>query len=124
MSIGVVAEEGKGNPYGFQDKSYSNIIEVVKTPIVWVPNTFHPHSEIAENQTFHPVLSYVSTEDYLFSVYDRWGLLVFKTTDMEGAWDGNVDGKPAAMGVYVYRVQYRLNNQKIEHKQGTVTLIR
>ncbi len=120
----VVAEEGKGNPYGFQDKSYSNIIEVVKTPIVWVPNTFHPHSEIAENQTFHPVLSYVSTEDYLFSVYDRWGLLVFKTTDMEGAWDGNVDGKPAAMGVYVYRVQYRLNNQKIEHKQGTVTLIR
>lgn len=120
----VVAVEGQGNPYGFQDKSYSNVVEVVKTPVVWVPNTFHPNSDIVENQTFHPVMSYVSTEDYMFSVYDRWGQLLFTTTDMNGAWDGTVGGKPAVMGVYVYRVQYRLNSQKVDHKQGTVTLIR
>lgn len=120
----VAAREGAGNKYGFADVSYSNTVKVVKTPIVWIPNTFRPHSEVVENQTFHPVTSYVSPEDYMFCIYDRWGQLLFQTTDKEAVWDGTSGGKPVEMGVYVYSLQYRLDDTKIEYMKGTVTLLR
>lgn len=124
FSYRVAAREGAGNKYGFADVSYSNTVRVVKTPIVWIPNTFRPNSEVEENRTFHPVISYVSPTDYMFCIYDRWGQLLFQTTNRYDAWDGTSGGKPVEMGVYVYSLQYRVNDDKVEYVKGTVTLLR
>jgi gliding motility-associated-like protein len=119
----VVANEDNTNIYGFQDKSYSNIVEIVKEAITYIPNMFSPNSQIAENKIFKPVNSYVDMEEYVFSIYDRWGSLIFSTNDIKAGWDGTVNGKPAAAGVYAYILIYRLDKKTMYKKQGHVTLI-
>ena len=120
----VSANEDNTNPYGFQDKSYSNIVEIMKEPITYIPNIFYPNSLIAENRVFKPVNSYVDAEEYVFSIYDRWGSLIFTTNDINAGWDGATNGKPAELGVYAYILTYRLDKKTMFKKQGHVTLIR
>ncbi|MBX9449100.1 MAG: gliding motility-associated C-terminal domain-containing protein [Taibaiella sp.] len=59
-----------------------------------------------------------------FEVYDRWGVKVFETSDIEEGWDGRYDGKTQPMGVYVYIIEGSLPTGDKVHLQGNVTLIR
>lgn len=58
-----------------------------------------------------------------FSVYDRWGTMIFFTTDKTKGWDGNIKGVLAAQGLYIYHVKGSTDNQPVFLK-GTITLIR
>jgi len=120
----VSANEDNTNIYGFQDKSFSNIVEISKEAITYIPNTFCPASQIEANRIFKPINSYVDVQEYVFSIYDRWGSLIFITNDINAGWDGTVNGSPAASGVYSYKLTYRLDKKNIFKKQGLVTLIR
>ena len=119
----VVANEDYTNPYGFQDRSFSNIVELSKSPQSYIPNAFTPNGDEL-NEVFRPVLTYVDAEEYAFSIFDRWGNLIFYTNNITLGWDGTIDGKPAAAGIYQYMLTYRLNETKMYKKQGHVTLIR
>ena len=59
-----------------------------------------------------------------FKIYNRWGNLVFETTNVEEGWDGTYKGTPQPMGVYVYQIDAVTNSGKRFTKQGNVTLIR
>jgi gliding motility-associated-like protein len=120
----VCAIEGTGNIYGFEDKSYSNVVEITKEPMSYIPNIFCPNSDIEANRIFKPVHSYVDAEEYAFSIFDRWGSLVFRTHDITAGWDGTTDGKIAMAGVYTYTITYRIDEKNIFNKQGRVTLVR
>lgn len=120
----VTANENNTNRYGFQDKSYSNIVEISKEPITYIPNAFSPNSAIEANRVFKPVNSYVDVQEYIFSIYDRWGSVIFSTNDINAGWDGTVNGNHAAAGVYAYYLSYRLDEKTVFKKQGHVTLIR
>jgi len=120
----VAAAEDYTNPYGFRDQSFSNWIELTKSPQSFIPNAFYPSSTIEVNRVFKPVLTYVNTEEYVFAIFDRWGNQIFYTNDISLGWDGTINGKPAATGVYQYALTYRLNETKMYKKQGHVTLIR
>jgi hypothetical protein len=63
--------------------------------------------------------------DLRFSVYNRWGQLVFTTRDWRAKWDGKINGITQATGVYVWMLEYthRDTGQKMFQK-GTTTLIR
>ena len=120
----VSANEDNSNIYGFQDKSYSNIVEIVKEPTSYIPNLFSPSSDIPENRIFKPVHSYVDAEEYVFCIYDRWGSLIFQTRDITVGWDGSINGQVAMAGVYTYIITYRIDAKNMFKKQGIVTLIR
>lgn len=72
-------------------------------PRVFVPNTFTPNSDGA-NDFFAPVNYQVIGVE--LAVFDRWGEVVFLTKDPNGAWDGSIGGKPAPIGVYTWRYIY------------------
>jgi len=59
-----------------------------------------------------------------FSIYDRWGQQVFYTTDVTNEWDGKVNGKPAAVGVYVWEADGFCAQGKRFKRSGNITLIR
>ena len=120
----VSANEDNTNKFGFQDKSYSNIVEISKEAITYIPNMFFPASQIEANRVFKPVNSYVDADEYVFSIYDRWGSIIFSTNDINAGWDGTVNGKPAAAGVYVYTLTYRLDKKNFYKTHGRVTLVR
>lgn len=59
-----------------------------------------------------------------FSVYNRWGVKVFETNDINVGWDGTFNGKDQPSGVYVYTIEaYSYKGNKLV-KNGNVTLIR
>ena len=55
---------------------------------------------------------------------DRWGNLVFNSTDPQKGWDGTIKGLQASSGVFVWQCTYKLQGEKQGFQKGTVTLIR
>jgi gliding motility-associated-like protein len=95
-------------------------------PIVYIPNTFSPNGD-GINDLFKISTSDSELDDYLFSVYNRWGELMFETTDPTQGWNGAANGSDYFVppGVYPYYVKYSgiCQSETLEEK-GFVTLIR
>jgi len=104
--------------------SISKIIRIYDELEIWIPNTFTPNKD-GLNDTWKPVISnYVKTGYQLF-VYDRWGQVIFHTTDTEKEWDGIVNGKSAAPNaVYSYYIIVKDISKKDHKFTGKITLIR
>jgi len=65
-----------------------------------VPNVFSPNGDLV-NDGFGIQTSGLT--DYKLSIYDRWGLLMFESSDVNQFWDGKtLDGKPCPDGTYYY----------------------
>ncbi len=92
---------------------------------IYVPNVFSPNND-GINDTFQPALNCpVSTYD--FKVFTRWGQQVFATQDSEIGWNGDINGRPAAAGVYIYTLKVSYESEEganEEIKTGDVSLIR
>ena len=88
---------------------------------VFIANTFTPNGN-SLNDVFRPIFTYPEQLLlYHFYIYNRWGQLLFHTTDPEAGWDGN----NAPQGVYAYLVEYKLSTErKNKQKKGKVTLLR
>lgn len=88
-----------------------------------VPNAFTPNGD-GKNDVFR-VLNAVKAENLELLVFNRWGQLVFKTTNWKQGWDGKLNGNLQPASVYVWLLRYTQRDTKKEVTQkGTVTLIR
>ena len=60
-----------------------------------------------------------------WSIYDRWGNMIFHTDDQSESWDGTYKDKVMDNGTYVYILQAtcRISNQKVTIK-GNISLLR
>jgi gliding motility-associated-like protein len=90
---------------------------------LFVPTAFTPNGD-NDNEHFIPVHSGVLAEEYVFSVYDRWGSLVFQTMDINQGWDGKVQGSPAITATYVWLLAGKTVGGDHFTKKGQVTLLR
>jgi gliding motility-associated-like protein len=46
-------------------------------------------------------------KNYLFLIYNRYGIVIFKSESPDKGWDGKINGKNMAPeGVYTYHIQY------------------
>lgn len=100
----VKAKQSHGGLYDFQSFSNSNIVNIVFETNVFFANAFHPGGI---NNEFKPVFSFFSGSDYLFQIYNRWGQLIFETSDSEEGWDGKIENEEQTSGAYVYRLSYK-----------------
>jgi gliding motility-associated-like protein len=57
-----------------------------------------------------------------FEVYNRYGQMVFRTTNPQEGWDGTFKGKALNVGTFVYKLEYRLINGLSGSLNGNVTL--
>ncbi len=69
----------------------------------YIPNAFSPNGD-GRNDTFAPFVV-CPNATYTLQVFDRWGNLVFESSESNGAWDGEFGVRPAPAGVYVYVLQ-------------------
>ncbi len=88
----------------------------------YVPNAFTPKSN-GHNDDFKPLL-FGDVKKFEFSVYNRWGQMVFHTTELYKGWNGQLAGKDADPGTYVWMCVYQLEGQERKMERGTVLLIR
>lgn len=99
-----------------------NVRVFTTPPGFFVPNAFTPNTD-RRNDVFKPVTAGISVLKY-FRVYNRWGQLVFATTQTGKGWDGTLNGREQPLGVYVW-VAEAITYTGISIKdKGTVTLIR
>ena len=117
----VEALEGMGDTYGFSENSLSNVAEAYQDPIIFFPNAFRPSGV---NTVFIPVATYVDVTDYVFDVFNRWGLRVFSTSNVHEGWDGTHNGVKQEFGVYVYLVRFRTSKGEYKEFKGSVNLLR
>ena len=98
-------------------------ITVCESGLIYVPNAFTPDGN-GLNDVFIPVMSYVSADNYLMQIYDRWGNLVFSSTDINRGWDGTYNGNLISVSaVFHYVIYYKDVTGKSFLKTGSVTLI-
>jgi gliding motility-associated-like protein len=106
---------------------------VVKDPtidgLVQVPNIFTPNND-GNNDVFalHIDSTAILTESNLF-IYNRWGNLLYRTSDLNKSWDGTYMGKSVPDGAYYWVLNYRLatgycGEKKEITEKGFVTLLR
>ena len=88
-----------------------------------LPNAFSPASISPLTNKFGLINKEISKLNY-FRVYDRWGVLVFETSDPLQGWDGNFNGKAEPADVYVWEADAFCTSGKEIKKSGNVTLLR
>jgi gliding motility-associated-like protein len=92
--------------------------------LVGVPNVFSPNDDNV-NDALELIVSPTIPEVRLFSVYDRWGGLVYTSNNQFASWDGTFKGQKLQEGVYVYFVQFICGlDGTLITKKGDITLIR
>jgi gliding motility-associated-like protein len=102
------------------------IVPEVKDDL-FIPNVFSPNSDGINDLffvSFGPDLNVTSMQG---SIYDRWGNLVFSSTEIPFTWDGTFGEKEVLPGVYVYvlQVSHLVNGViRTEDISGDVSVIR
>lgn len=93
-----------------------------KKVLIAFPNVFTPDCE--GNSHFAPVVKGVI--EFEMWIYDRRGVLVYHTNDVQKPWDGMSQGVRCPQGGYTYYCRYRdiLTPHGYQSRNGTVTLIR
>lgn len=92
---------------------------------VMFPNAFGPNTN-GYNDTFRPVPGEEcvgEVTDFELKIFNRWGELVFETSNFAEGWNGIYEGRPAQKGIYIYHSTFTFLGEEQEHK-GTVKLIR
>lgn len=88
---------------------------------ILVPQIFSPN-----NDGVNDVLLALGDDIVSFQllIYNRWGELVFESTDPNKGWDGKFKGSNAQQGVYVYVLNAELKDIGEVNKKGDITLVR
>jgi gliding motility-associated-like protein len=111
-----------GNTLGCTDTAMQKI-DVLKTCFIAVPGAFTPNGD-GVNDYLYP-LNALKAADLQFRVYNRWGQMVFETTNWLNKWDGTMGGHPQPAGVYVWTLAYTdPDTGKRIFQKGTSILIR
>lgn len=100
-------------------------IFVQEDEMVFAPNAFTPNADPFNND-WGVFVEGFRAEEFLLTVFNRWGELIWETTDPNERWDGTYfDGTLVQAGVYVWYITARdqINDEKFEYT-GTVNLIR
>jgi gliding motility-associated-like protein len=88
---------------------------------VTIPNVFTPDNN-GKNDYIIP--EYTNIKETSWQIFNRWGQLVFSTTNIDENWNGMIDRKEAEAGVYYYTLICKGSRDEKIERTGTLTLIR
>ena len=107
-------------------------VTAIEETTIQMPNAFTPNTTGSpgtvydpfdtNNDIFHPNIK--GAEKYTFSIYSRWGELLFETRDPAEGWDGYYKGKLCTQDVYIWKVNATFIDGKTFNDTGDVLLLR
>ncbi len=108
--------------YGCKDTA-TELVIVEPDFAFYVPNAFTPNDD-GINDSFTGKGVFII--EYEMWIYDRWGEMIYHTTDMDKPWDGKAKGgqEMAQRDVYVYVIKLKDVKQNHHKYRGSVTLVR
>jgi gliding motility-associated-like protein len=99
--------------------STSNYAEVIPPTSIFIPSAFTPNDD-GINDSFG--VKGEGIQNFKLLIYDRWGQVIYSSTDPKEHWDGKYNNEPVENGVYVYEVFAKGFGR--HPKAGSVTLLR
>jgi gliding motility-associated-like protein len=102
------------------------VIEVKDVLIYYLPNSFTPDGD-TYNELFSPIFySGMDVYDFHFTIFNRWGELVFESFNTAYGWNGAYGDQGLVQdGVYIWRLEFGETMSDKKHTcEGHVTLIR
>ena len=117
------------NTYHCADTSSQRITVISE---VLFPNAFTPNASGPSDGRYNP---YDNTNDIFFpftdgvvnydlQIYNRWGELIFRSTDVKIGWDGYFNGKLCQQDTYVWKANLEFFDGRKLVRAGTITLLR
>ncbi len=112
------------NEFGCKDTAF-NHFETMEIVVFYVPTAFTPNGDEL-NQTFKPVFGDgIDKTNFRFTIYNRWGEVVFESLTTDFEWDGTFNGRLVPFGTYTYEFYYKLPNTSERHTStGSFTIIK
>ncbi len=111
------------NENGCSDSTLKTVF--VEAPLnIYVPNAFTPNGD-GINDLF--TFKITGAESFVIRIFNRWGELVYESSDMDEGWNGRVRnvGSEASDGLYTYQLVVGTSFRARDiTKHGTVTLLR
>lgn len=96
-------------------------LKIHEKPKFFIPTTFTPNYD-GLNETFGIVSKNV--KKFRCEIFDSRGQNIFSIENQDELWDGTVNGYPAPLGSYVYRIQYSDLSGESHKLVGSVELRR
>ncbi|MCB0541654.1 MAG: gliding motility-associated C-terminal domain-containing protein, partial [Bacteroidetes bacterium] len=87
------------------------------------PTGFSPNGDGVND--IAKIIKYLNIEKLIdFTIYDRWGEIVFKTEDISKGWDGTYKGRDVEIGMYAWMINAQTKDKEKITKSGNITIIR
>jgi gliding motility-associated-like protein len=96
-------------------------IPIIINPLLDVPNAFTP-GRFGTNSIVKVVGFGIEKMDW--RIYNRWGQVVFKTSDRKQGWDGTFRGALQPMDVYTYTLDVVFSDGTKLRKTGDISLLK
>ncbi len=109
------------SPYGCTGVADVLVVVYKTGPDIFVPNAFTPGGPT--NSIFRPIPVGISALQF-FRVFNRWGQMVFNTSQIGQGWDGRLNGRLVDAGTFVWMVQGTTYTGKTVFHKGTMVLVR
>lgn len=111
------------HPSGCQDTLIRSI-DIIPKFSFYLPNSFTPNDD-GTNDGFMGAGMFWAFQDYDMKIFNRWGELIFETSDPLEAWNGrkNNNGKLVKAGVYVCKVRLKGPRNKEHFYETLVTIV-
>ncbi|OFX17927.1 MAG: hypothetical protein A2033_15220 [Bacteroidetes bacterium GWA2_31_9] len=87
-----------------------------------LPSVFTPNKDGKNDVIFPRGWGIKSVKDFI--IFNKWGVMVFKTNETNVGWDGQFNGKPQEQDTYMYYVEVETYENRILSKKGSFNLIR
>jgi gliding motility-associated-like protein len=96
-------------------------VEVFPDVHLYVPNAFSPNGDRI-NEVFLRIGRGISR--YELQIFNRWGELIFTTTELQQGWDGSFKGKASPPDNYTWKISYHTIHGERKELAGNVSLLR
>jgi gliding motility-associated-like protein len=88
----------------------------------YIPSAFTPNND-GINDRFRPILL-GNVLQYRFIIYNRYGQVIFETTDLTAAWDGKLHGADQDSNGFTWVCTYQLQGSVEKTQKGSLLLLR
>ncbi|MGV3587332.1 MAG: gliding motility-associated C-terminal domain-containing protein [Adhaeribacter sp.] len=101
--------------------SFSNTVLVQLESKFALPTAFSPNGD-GLNDLFEVKGQIYG--NFRLQILNRWGQIIFESSNQQNGWDGKIKGQDAPVGVYVYSLSATDSTGKNITQTGTLTLVR
>jgi gliding motility-associated-like protein len=100
----------------------TQLVKSMKRADIYVPTAFTPNGD-GRNDQLKPLLAGMKELRY-FRIYNRWGEVIFQTTELNRGWDGRLKGFDQATQVVVWIAEAVGVDGRTYSRKGTTVVVR